>query len=275
MKASDNIKIVHLGGKIMQYFKALRTISLILGLLASGCATSKLDTGKNQKTNEEIGLKAEAVSEGICLVFDSVPAETSRLFIMIQNWGENDRLNSTHEIIGSYSDIRGGTLEQVKQTGRIIFPFVKAGQNYNISASFENENGQTIVGSPDWIYAKCAANAGIYFNDGLKLELNKTNTGVTLSSEPEFSTEVQYAPEKYFYAVKLDISDHGSLGYSDKGTGLHWDFEPQMTNDLKEGEHLQNGNYSAYVTTYRNINYDNVTWTVEIAKTPEFIYSLK
>ena len=193
---------------------------------------------------------------------------------MIQNWGENDHLESTHEIIGSYSNIMGNTLDQVKHTGRIIFPFVKAGQSYNVSVGFEDDNGQIIAGAHDWIYAKCVANAGIYFNDGLKLELNKANTAVTLSSEPEFSSEVQYAPEKYLYTVRIDISNHGSLGYSDKGSGLYWNFEPQMTNDLREGKHLQNGNYSAYVTAYRNIIYDNTVWTVEIAKTPEFIYSL-
>ena len=255
----------------MRYFRALRTISLILGfaLAVFGCATSK-----NQKINGETGLNAEAIPEGICLTFDNIPAETNRLFIMIQNWGEIDQLNSTHEIVGSYSDIRGNTLKQVKQAGRIIFPFVKAGQNYNISASFENEKGQPVAGVPDWVYAKCTASAGIYFNDGLKLELNKTNTGVTLSFEPEFTAKVQYAPEKYLYAVKLDLSDHGSLGYSDKGTGLHWDFESQMTKDLKEGEHAQNGNYPAYVTAYCHVIYDNVIWAVEIAKTPEFIYSL-
>ena len=238
-------------------------------MVTFGCAT-----GKNQEANMEIEMKAEAVSEGICLIFNNIPSETIRLFIMIQNWEGNEQLKSTREITGSYSDITGYTLEQVKQTGRIIFPFVKAGKNYTISASFEGVRGQAVAGAPDWIYAKCDANAGNYFNDGLKLELNKTNTGVTLSSEPEFSKEVQYSPDRYKYSVKIDVSSHGSLGYSDRGTGLHWDFEPQMTNDLKEGEHLQNGNYPAYVTAYHNIIYDNVTWTVEIAKTPEFIYFL-
>ena len=261
----------------MRHSWAFRAISLIMGLalvIFGSCATGKSVLGVDQADRVEIGLKAEAVSEGICLVFDNIPAETSRLFVMVQNWGGNDHFNSTHEIMGSFSDISGIALDQVKQTGRVIFPFVKSGQNYTISASFENEKGQIVAGIPDWVYAECVADAGIYFNEGLTLELNMTNTGVTLSSEPEFSREVQYASEKYLYAVNIDMSDHGSLGYSDRGTGLHWDFEPQMTNDLREGDHLQNGNYSAYVTTYRNINYDNVTWTVEIAKTPVFTFSL-
>ena len=265
----------------MRHFKAMKPIFLISGfalvilsLLTVSCATSKPVSDKNQETIMETGLKAEAIPEGLCITFDNIPAETSRLFIMIQNWGGNDHLEGTHEIIGSYSGIMGNALEQVKQTGKIIFPFVKAGQSYYISAGFENEKEKTIAGIPDWINAECMANAGVYFNDGLKLELKNNNTSVTLSSEPEFSTDVQYAPDKYLYTVNLDLSDHESLGYSDKGTGLHWDFEPQMTNDLREGKHLQSGNYSAYVTAYRNIIYDKITWTIEIAKTPEFIYSL-
>jgi len=256
----------------MQHFKALRIISLILGftLVTFGCATSK----SNQSVN--IDLKAETVPEGICITFDNIPKETNRLFIMLNNYGGKEQPESTYDIIGSYSDIKGDILEQVKQTRKIVFPFVQAGQKYGILVSFENEKGQKIVGVPEWINTECIANAGIYFNDGLKLELNKNNTSVILSSEPEFSKEVQYAPEKYWYRVSIDSSENGSLSYSDKSTnGLYWDFEPQMTYDFKKGEYLQSGNYSAYVTAYRNVIYDNVTWAVEIAKTPEFIYSLK
>ena len=260
----------------MHHLRAFGTIFLILGfaLLSFGCATGKPASGNYQTVTGETGITAEAVPQGICVTFNNIPKETNRLFVMFQHWVDNDHPESTHGIIGSYSDITGITLEQVKQTGRVIFPFVKAGQMYTISACFENEKGQVITGVPDWIYAECAASAGIYFNEGPTLALNSANTGVTLSCEPVFPEEVQFAPDKYVYAVKLDLSEQGSLGYSDRSAALHWDFEPNMTFDLKNGEHLQSGDYSAYVTVYRNINYDNVTWTVEIAKTPEFVYSL-
>lgn len=253
----------------MLSFKAFRIISLIFGFAMAGYAASN-----NQIFSMEIGLKAEAVAEGISLTFDNIPREATRLFISFSEWDKFEEITSPHDIISTFADIRGSLLEQVKNSGKVILPFVKAGQNYSIWAHFQKDDFQDIEGAE--ARTECTPYSGIYFSDGLKLELNKTHTGVTLSSEPEFSKEVQYAPDKFEYSVKIDLSENGSLGYSDKSTdGLHWDFEPQMTFDLKEGEYLQSGNYSAYVTAYRNVIYDNVTWAVEIAKTPEFIYSLK
>jgi len=253
----------------MLSFKAFRIISLIFGFAMAGYAASN-----NQIFSMEIGLKAEAVAEGISLTFDNIPPEAARLFISFSEWDKFEEITSPHDIISTFADIRGSLLEQVKNSGKIILPFVKAGQNYSIWAHFQKDDFGDIEGAE--ARTECTPYSGIYFSGGLKLELNKTNTSVTLSSEPEFSKEVQYAPDKFEYSVKIDLSENGSLGYSDKSTdGLHWDFEPQMTFDLKEGEYLQSGNYSAYVTAYRNVIYDNVTWAVEIAKTPEFIYSLK
>jgi len=271
----------------MQHFKALKTrswfaISLIMGfvLVIFGCTASKLATSElvssesHQSVN--IGLKAEAVPEGICITFDNIPQETSRMFISFNNFGGKEEPDGVNDIIESYSVIRGDILEQVKQTRKVIFPFVKAGQKYFIYVFLSKEQGREIVGVPDVINTECVANAGIYFNDGLKLELNKTNTSVTLSSEPKFSKEVRYAHDKYGYIVKLYLSGNESLGYGEKSeNGLHWDFEPNLTNDLKESGYVQNGGYYAYITAYRNVDYDNVTWSVEVAKTPEFIYSLK
>ena len=253
----------------MQYYKAFRIISLILGFAIVGCATSK-----NQVFGMEIGLKAEAVPEGISLTFDNIPPEAARLFISFSEWDKIEEITSPHDIISTFADIRGSLLEQIKNSGKVILPFVKPGQNYSIWVYFQKDDFEDIEGAE--ARTECTPYSGIYFSGGPKLELNKTNTSVTLSSEPKFSKEVQYAPDKFEYSVKIDLSENGSLGYSDKSTdGLHWDFEPQMTFDLKEGEYLQSGNYSAYVTAYRNVIYDNVTWAVEIAKTPEFIYSLK
>jgi hypothetical protein len=80
------------------------------------------------------------------------------LFVEFQNWGEKENPAGTHEITTSHSDIRGSSLEQVKQTCRIIFPFVKAGQQYHVSAVFQNENNGDIS---DWLYADCVPYSGI------------------------------------------------------------------------------------------------------------------
>src|SRR5215510_1178405 len=112
----------------MHHVKALRIIPLILGfaLVTFGCATSKSQQSVN------IGLKAEAVPEGICVTFDNIPQEIGRMFISFNNFGGKEEPDSINDIIESYSVIKGDVLEQVKQTRKVIFPFVKAGQKYTI-----------------------------------------------------------------------------------------------------------------------------------------------
>ena len=257
---------------MMHQIRSLRIILLILGfvLVAFGCATSK-----SRQPNVDIGLKAETVPEGICLTFDYIPPETARLFIMFQTWGEKELLTSTHDITASHADIRRDTLKQIKQTGKVIFPFVKAGNTYRISASFENGEGQVLAGIPEWIYAECVADNGIYFNDDIALRLNETHTGVTLSSEPVFSAEVQFAPQKIGYTVHINKGEGESWGYRDEAleSTLTWEFEPRITDELQDTDYLESGDYDAYVTAFCNIMYDNVLWGVELAKSPVFTYS--
>ena len=273
-------KSVHLGGKFMQHFKGLRTISLILGfalvalnLLVSGCATSE-----KQVINAEIGLKAEAVSEGICLAFDNIPPETQRIFINIQ-YIINEETPGITNLVSSFSDIRDGSLAHVMQTGKVIFPVVDSGCKYLISVIFHGEDFKDIS---DWIQADCIADKGISLSNELYLNLNDANTSVTLSSEPVFSSEVMYDDVKYNFGVTImqyqTETESGSIGvgshHIDGVEGLTWTFDPPMTDSLKEGGYLESGSYPAYVTARCNIIYDNVRWSVEIAKTQEFTYSL-
>jgi len=237
-------------------------------LAFTGCATNK-----TQSATVNIGLNAEAVSEGISLTFENIPMETIRLFIYFSEHGNAEEITDPHELIVAHSDIRGSLLEQVKKTGRIIFPFVKAGQKYYISATFQKEGFVEIATTG---FLECTPYSGIYFDNGIELNFNENHTSVTLSSEPNFSTEVNFAPVKYNFTAAIKNSDGGGLGVSAEEwvNFLSWDFEPQMTNLIKEGNHLASGNYSAYITAFCNIIYDNVTWNVEIAKTGVFTYTL-
>ena len=264
----------------MQHLKALRTISLILslapvtlGLLAGSCAT-----GKNQQTNVS-KLKAEAVSQGIRLTFDNIPSKTNRLFINVQSWDDAEKLTGTHNLVSSYADVRDASLEQVKQTGKIILPIVQTGRKYSISAVFQNGDLEDIS---DWIYADCVADNGIYFDNDIKLILVDNNTGVKLSSEPLFSSEVTFDSQKYSYAVTIshykNETESGSIGVGSHHipavNGLTWTFDPEMTDSLREGNYLESGSYPAYVTARCNIIYDNIVWSIEIAKTQEYTFSL-
>jgi hypothetical protein len=261
----------------MRQFKAMRAIALIAGfmLAAFGCATSK-----SHQSNTTTGLKAEAVPEGIALTFDHIPPETTHLFVQFQNWDEKENPASTHEITASNSDIRGSSLEQVKQTGRVIFPFVKAGQKYHISAFFQNGNNEDANEDiSNWIYADCVPYSGIYFAGDIELALNETCTDATLSREPQFSSELSFYPRKYSYDAAITVNENETLGIGNNtdnqsADGLTWIFELDITEGLKETHYLESGDYPTYVRAACNIIYDNVRWQVEIAKSRVFTYSL-
>jgi hypothetical protein len=246
----------------------LRKTILILGfaLVIFGCASNKA-----QQSSANIGLQAEAVTEGIRLTFDSIPAETARIFLSVSESGETGNVTSPHELVSKHSDIRDDSLEQVKQTGIVIFPFVKAGQKYTIHAAFQNRDFEDIAS----VYVQeCIPYSGIYFGNGIELSLNETYSSVTLSSEPVFSAEVEYAPLKYNYRASIDWNG-ANIGAGEKPiNALTWNFEPLISDALKEGGHLASGNYPAYITAFCNVIYDNLTWEVEIAKTNVFTFSL-
>jgi len=241
----------------------LRKIILVVGfaLVIFSCATN----ARQSKLN--IVLNAEAVEQGICLTFKNIPPKTTRLFIGFSDWGEIEETTSTHDVISTFVDIRDSSLEQVKNTGIVMLPYVKPEQKYFISAIFE-------IGEEEhWVNAECTPYSGIYFGDGINLNLNENNTSVTLSSEPVFPIEVQYAPQKYSYSASIDLGSGRSIGVGENKTGkaLTWDFT-QMPEELKD--HLSSGDYPAYIRAYCNIIYDNLSWIIEIAKSDVFIFSM-
>jgi hypothetical protein len=260
----------------MQNFKVLRIISLILGfvLVTFGCTTSK------SRQSVDVGLKAETVPEGISLTFDYIPSETTRLFIGIAK-GKNSPPANPHDVIFSYSNIMDDSLEQVKKTGKIIFPVVQIGETYKISVQFNKEGYQPIKGIPEWINAECIAGNGIYFDRNINLKLDDAHTTVTLSSEPVFFFFLIFDTYKYSYNITIiqkqtetEVLLMGGSAGDHTTNALKCVFEPEWTNLLNKENTLKSGSYPAFVRAFCNIIYDNIKWYVEIAKTPEFTYSL-
>jgi hypothetical protein len=249
--------------QIWNFNKAVFIFGLALAIF--DCTSNKA-----QQSYANIGLKAEAVTEGIRLTFDNIPPETARIFLSVSESGEIANVTSPHELISKYSDVRDNSLEQVKQTGTVVFPFVRAGQKYSVLAVLQNGDFEDIAS----VYVECIPYSGIYFGKGIELRLNETHSGVTLSGEPVFSAEVEYAPQKYNYRASIDW-DGANIGAGEKPVNaLTWNFEPLISDALKEDGHLSSGNYSAYITAFCNVIYDNLTWEVEIAKTNVFRFSL-
>lgn len=279
----------------MQYFRALRIISLVLafvmvtfGLMScAGRAASENDT--------DFGFTAEAVSEGILLTFNNIPPDSIRLFISVQSWDDTEKLKSSYDLVSSIADIRETScpgrgahslqLERVKETGKVFFPIVQAGQKYRISASIQTRSDIDNETIPTFIENEVIAKNGIYFNrEDVILELNDTNSTVTLLSEPLFSSEVNFYTNKFDFGVTIVIDEQGSIGTGThhipeglSSDGLTWTFEPQMSENLRRhhGDLFESGkSYSAWAVTYVNIIYDDIVWSVEIAKTPKFNFSL-
>jgi len=288
----------------MNQFTTSKTIALILGfaLFAFGCATNR-----NRVDNVDFTLTAEAVPEGILLTFSNIPSDTIRLFISVSSFpGVTDYADyaeeavSRHDIVSAFADIRaasfrGGAvystnLEKVKQSGQVIFPIVRAGQKYRVSAMVESKQDHALMmadplHSPQFLIADVIAENGIYFDrDAVRLYLNDTRSSVTLYSAPVFSSRLMFSSQKYSFGVTILIGETSSIGVGDhhipaglSADGLTWTFEPYMTESLRRysSAWLESGkNYPAWATAYVNIIHNGIAWSVEVAKTKEFTYSI-
>jgi len=275
---------------------ALRAIPLVLFFVAAafGCAT-----GRNQVADPVFGLTATAAPNGILLTFDNIPDDTVRLFIHVQSWGDGAEPSDPHYITASIADIVDESfhvaipsfqLERVRQTGAVVFPIVQAGQRYHISAMATTARDIQLM-MDDAYHHPVSANAevvagnGVYFNrDDVILELNDSNSAVTLVSRPTFDSELDFLDQKYSFGVTIIVDGQRSIGVGDhhrqeglSADGLTWTFEPEMTEGLRKdsGGWLESGvSYSAWVGAYVNIVYDDIAWSVGIARTPRFAFSL-
>jgi hypothetical protein len=225
-----------------------------------GCATNKTIS-----QNNIFGLKAGNAPEGIVLTFDNIPSEATRMFIHIME-GANP--------VSVFTDIRGTLLDQVKEKGKVVCPFVQNGHHYYIGVSVDTGNNEN---SQNWVNLELTASTsnGIHTLNEISLELNKAQTGVTLSAEPVFSDNVQYDSQKFRYMVTIKVDDYNSIGYGEHGDNkLTWEFLPGMTEDIRKDNIQVSGNLPAYVTAYCNINYDDLLWVVGVVTSKEFTVSL-
>jgi len=237
---------------ILGFLKKL-IVTLVLVMAFIGCASNKAV------------FQVKNAPEGIVLTFGHIPAETTRLFIHLMETGESENT------ISVFADIRGTLLDQVKKTGIVVCPFVQNGRNYNVGVSFDILNKDV---PENWINAEITADNGIYTLNELTLELNNSQTGVTLSAEPEFSHDVQYNSQRFRYMVTVKVDQYTSIGYSQLKDELEWEFLPGMLDDYKKDNINISGDFAAYVTVCCNINYNNILWTVGVVNSKEFTVSL-
>jgi len=285
--------IIFRRGKKMQNLKVLRKRTVVLISLVSVIALAigfmAINTvSRNLQNNTDYGMTAETVPEGIRLVFSNVsniPPEIDTLVISFDEWlgSEEPDLEGSdaHTFMNSVSNSRVSqtwwkekfditVLEQVKQTGTVIFPFVQSGHKYTITAIFVNDKLPIPDNIVNFITTECVADGGIYLDNNIALNFNHDYTGVSLSGKPVFTNNVKY--EKMQFSIVLHKGDYTeAIGtYTDD---LSWNFEPKFSEHLKEAG-VSNGNYMAIVGANIHVIYNNISWLLDIACTPVFIYSL-
>ena len=263
----------------MHHFKALIKISLILGLFfVFGCAINK-----NQVFNfPDIEISAKTVPEGIRVIFSNysnIPPEINSLTVAFTDWAGGEEFdwetNDPFSIMNSLSNGRisqtwENVIEQVRQTGTVTLPFVQPGHRYIIRAVFVNDE-LLDSGGVTTIYTECVADEGIFLNKNITLNMNDACTGVALSDEPAFTSDVQFGPHKILYNIIIHKGDYTEAltSYTDD---LFWNFEPNFSEYLRETG-VANGDYPAIAGFYINTIHDNISWLLEIANTPVFTYS--
>jgi hypothetical protein len=262
----------------MRHFKVFGIISLILSLslVTFGCSTSS-----NQViTLSDIRISAQAVPKGILVNFSNfsnIPQDVDILRVTFSDCGKNsepdwrkmDRVATFKYLHDYYYNSHSeNIIKQIRKTGKVVFPFVESGHKYSISAIFIDKTG--FVKSID---TDCIADGGLYINRNINLALNRTRTGISLSSKPTFAPDAKVEVKKLTYHIVSCTGEFLSAIGSDFTDDLFWEFEPKFKKQLKENG-LTKGNYQTYVGANLNIVHNNVSWIMEIAKSPIFTYSL-
>jgi len=294
-----------------------RTRIAICSILCLVLVTFSCNVSDNQEKKAKVSVKAETIPEGICLSFKNIPHDSTRLSIGFMDMDDKFFPKTGGREYTAFAEISGILLDNVKQTGKVIFPFVRKGHKYNIFTSFKydyiNDEGIHVNFDvkPSTVIIDFTVKNGIYFNNKVALDVNKNYTGVTLSHEPVFSLPVKNDIPKYNYSVEISrtVSENESFGMTigdrNEADFLHWDFKPIVSGVIKddyyiwyyrdflkqEGDiivHWENeplsdkvinwfnklGQHTAYVTAFSNLIYDDISWKVEIAKSPVFDFYL-
>jgi hypothetical protein len=234
-------------------FGGIAGFVLFLVSVCMSCATTKA----NDSTI--IGITAEAVSKGIQVTFTEIPSKINRVFITVTAVGDD----MPSDGIISFADIRGEQLEQIKNSQTFVCPFVQNGKEYLITAILSQDGEQDI-----WIDSTATAGWGIRPSNSPMLNISSELTVATLSEEPIFSIEVQYALQRYTYNITILKDNTSSFGYSERTSDLIFNFSTIGEDFKKDG--IQISGLPAFASVFSNLVYDNITWAVVIAESEKF-----
>jgi hypothetical protein len=241
---------------------------------------------KQETAKMVIGMKVETSADALFLLFDSVPEETTGLNVSLEDITGTDFINNSGEsrffiglsasssvknMIKTYQNISGDALKQIKLSRKLKIPFAKTGHRYQVIVLFttnvtESGAGNSVSNRVYTAKTEFTADKGIYFNN--EIILNKNETTVTLSSEPQLPANTEYAPGKYIWSVTV-TGDFGLMSFpmqfndNPSGSSLSWDYDRFMKEKFAA---LEGGGHSASITVFCNVIHDGIIWSIEIPK---------
>jgi len=152
-------------------------------------------------------MNLQIILSGILISLSDIPDDVNSIHVEIYNWGDrfytyqnNDYPPKYRDMITSSSSmITENTLEQIKKSNQIIFPFIKTGEIYNVMVTYSIPN-YTCALSP---FERIIADNGIYFDKDIELILNEEKTSVRLSEEPKFTSNIGYSIISQYFSFSL------------------------------------------------------------------------
>lgn len=240
-------------------------ILLVFGVIFCTCATNKY------RTNfvPELIVTANGSFEGISLHIDNIPIDALYLSVSLYDITTKDKLYSG-------TGFQGNELDQLRNTGSLICPFVKIGHEYEItitSLKMMGESMQTI----NSVTITAIAGGGVHITNDPTLIWNNSNNIATLSARPIFSDEkINSQNIGFYYGIAFESGEiGGKVGGNQNTNELIFDntqnhkYIVEMINNIG-----LNGNIPIYADVALSLEYGNKLWTIVFAKTEYIIYTL-
>jgi len=244
-------------------------IGVIAGILVIGFVFFSCETNKDV-TETGFNVTAKGTSEGIELYFDNIPEDTTHLSVSLYDITTNDQLYTG-------AGFQGNELEQLRETGFLICPFVKNRHEYQITVDsfILTEEGMKTLNSST---TTAIANGGIYIKNNPTLVWNNNSNFVTLSAMPIFSNGKMNKNIGLNYGIVFKTEEIGgkvSNGFSELTNELTFD-NIQNYNSIVEmiGNIGLNGDIPMYADVSLALEYEKIEWSIVFAKTEDIIVSL-
>ena len=229
-------------------------VLLVTGFVFVNC---EANIDKNVSVSE-FSVAARGSAEGINLYFSNIPENTVSLFISLRDNTINDHLTT-------YTNISGNELEQVKNTGLFVCPFVKNGHEYEIFIVYFTGNEDDI--KPVFITA--AANGGIYLSNKPAIFVKEIENSIILSEKPILSDAEKYSHEQLlmYYIIFYNAED-GMVEYvANYSDDLIFDYS-QKLNEILDNN-LQINDLAVFSYVDYHLKHENIFWTIQLGRTGE------